>query len=155
MSLLKDKIQKSVGEAMKSKQAARLQTLRLIWNAIRKKEIDDRKDLDDAGVEKTILTMMKQVQESLEQAKSAARAEAIAESEAELLILKEFLPEALPESEVQKIVDGVAAALKAAGTLPAGGAGMGAVMKQAMVTIGSRAEGKVIQACVRKSLGMA
>ena len=151
---MKEKIQKATSEAMKAREAARLQTLRLVWNAVRKKEIDDRKDLTDAEVEKTLLTMIKQVQESLEQAKAANRADAIAESEAELKVIKEFLPEALPESEILKIVNGVVESLKASGTLPAGGAGMGAVMKQAMVTIGSRAEGKVVQACVRKALGM-
>lgn len=110
--------------------------------------------MTDPEVEKTLLTMIKQIQESLEQAKSAGRADAIAEAEAELLVIKEFLPEAMSEAEVMKIVTGVVESLKASGTLPAGNAGMGAVMKQSMATIGSRAEGKVIQASVRKALGM-
>jgi uncharacterized protein YqeY len=151
---LKEKIQQSVTAAMKAREAQRLQTLRNIWNAVRKKEIDDRKDLTDAEVEKTILTQIKQIQEALEQAKGAGRAEAVAENEAELLIMKEFLPQAMSESEVQKIVDDIAAKLKAAGQLPSGGAAMGAVMKQAMVEIGSRSEGKIVQSAVRKALGL-
>lgn len=155
MSALKEKIQKNVTEAMKAKNATRLQTLRLMWNAIRKKEIDERKDLDDAGVEKTLLTMIKQVQESLDQAKAAGRADAVAEQEAEIAVMKEFLPQALPEAEVLKIVQGIVETMKAAGTPTTGNAAMGAVMKQAMANIGARAEGKVIQASVRKALGLA
>jgi len=154
MSALKEKIQKSVTEAMKAKNAVRLQTLRLMWNAIRKKEIDDRKDLTDADVEKTLLTMIKQVQESLDQAKTANRPEAVAEAEAEILLMKEFLPEAMPEAEVLKIIAGVIETMKASGAPMSGNAAMGAVMKQSMAIIGARAEGKVIQASVRKSLGM-
>lgn len=154
MSALKEKIQKSVTEAMKAKNAVRLQTLRLMWNAIRKKEIDDRKDLTDADVEKTLLTMIKQVQESLDQAKTANRPEAVAEAEAEILLMKEFLPEAMPEAEVLKIIASVIETMKASGAPMSGNAAMGAVMKQSMAIIGARAEGKVIQASVRKSLGM-
>ena len=105
MSQLKAKIQKEMTDAMKAKDASRTQTLRLIFSAIRKKEIDTRQDITDSEVEKTLLTMTKQVQETLEQAKKANAAPTIAESEAELKIIKEFLPEALSETEVQKIAE--------------------------------------------------
>jgi uncharacterized protein YqeY len=154
MSELKSKLQKNIAETMKAKDAARLQILRLMFNNIRKKEIDDRKDLTDAEVEKVFLTQIKQVQESLEQAKSANRAEAIAEAELELSVIKEFLPEQMDVAAVEKIVSDTLNELKAAGQLPAGGAGMGALMKASMAKIGSKAEGKVIQGAVKKSLGM-
>jgi len=153
MSALKERIQKSINEAMKARAAVRLQTLRTVFNAVRKKEIDERKDLTDAEIEKTLLTSIKQMQETLDQAKTAGRADMIAEAEAEIAIVKEFLPQAMSDAEVEKIVAGVLEQLKSSGTLPAGNAGMGAVMKQAMATIGSRAEGKVIQAAVKKALG--
>lgn len=137
---------------MKAKDATRLQILRLMWNGVRKKEIDERKDLNDAEVEKTLLTQIKQINETLEQAKTAGRPEAVAEAENELRVLKEFLPEALPEAEVQKIVQGLFEKMK--DSLPAGNAGMGALMKAAMAEVGSRSEGKVIQGAVRKALGM-
>ena len=154
MSELKAKLQKSITETMKAKDAPRLQVLRLMFNNIRKKEIDDRKDLTDAEVEKVFLTQIKQTQESLEQAKSANRADAIAEAELELSTIKQFLPEQMAPEQVEKLVNDALAEIKAAGTLPQGGAAMGALMKAAMVKIGSRAEGKVIQAAVKKSLGL-
>ncbi len=154
MSQLKARLQKSITETMKAKDAARLQVLRLMFNNIRKKEIDDRKDLTDAEVEKVFLTQIKQVQESLEQAKTAARAESIAEAELELKTIKEFLPEQLDAAAVEKIVSDVLVELKNTGALPAGGAAMGALMKATMAQVGSRAEGKLIQAAVKKSLGL-
>ena len=153
MSALKAKIQKSITDAMKARDAVRLQTLRTVFNAIRKKEIDDRKDLNDAEVEKTLLTSIKQMQETLEQAKTANRPEMVAEAEQEIKTVKEFLPEAMSEAEVDQIISGIVEQLKSSGTLPAGNAGMGAVMKQSMALIGSRAEGKTIQAAVKKALG--
>jgi uncharacterized protein YqeY len=154
VSQLKDKIQKTITEAMKAKEAARLQTLRLIWNAVRKKEIDERKDLSDAEIEKALLTMIKQTQESLEQAKTANRPDTIAELEAEIQVIKTFLPQALSPAEVDRIVGAIADKLKSSGKLPSGGAAMGAVMKEAMEEIGSRSEGKIIQASVKKALGL-
>ncbi len=154
MSQLKDRIQKSMTEAMKAKDAPRLQTIRLIWNQIRKKEIDDRKDLVDGEIEKTLLTMIKQVQETLAQAQTAGRAESVQESEAEIKLIKEFLPEAMSQAEVQKIISGIVEGLKSSGKLPQGPAAMGAVMKESMAAIGSKAEGKVVQAAVKSALGL-
>lgn len=154
MSALKERIQKATTEAMKAKDAARVQTLRLAFNAIRKKEIDERKDLSDAEVEKTLLTMIKQINETLEQATKLGAKPTIDEASAELKVIKEFLPEALSEADVQKIVGGIVEKLKAAGGLPAGGAGLGAVMKAANAEIGSRSEGRLIQAAARKALGL-
>jgi uncharacterized protein YqeY len=110
--------------------------------------------LSDAEIEKVLLGMIKQVQETLEQAQKNARAETIAESEFEIKILKSFLPEAMTEAEVLKIVNDLAESGRSQGTLPAGNAAMGFLMKEAMVKIGSRSEGKIIQAAVRKALGL-
>lgn len=153
-SPLKAKIQKSMTDAMKAKDAPRLQVIRMIFSNIRKKEIDGRKDIDDAEVERTLLTQLKQTQETLEQATKAAAQATIDEANFEIKVIKEFLPESLSEADVLKIVQSVVDTLKAAGTLPAGGAAMGAVMKESMAKIGSRSEGKIIQGAVRKALGM-
>jgi len=155
VSQLKARIQKSMTEAMKAKDPARLQSIRLIWNQIRKKEIDERKDLTDADIEKTMLTMMKQVQETLTQAQTAGRADSVTESENEIKLIKEFLPEAMSQEEVNKIISGIVETLKSSGKLPQGPAAMGAVMKESMAAIGSKAEGKVVQAAVKSALGLA
>jgi uncharacterized protein len=148
----KQEIQSAMTAAMKAKDAPRLQAIRGAWNAIRKKEIDTRVDLTDADVEKTLLTLLKQSQESLDQAKAANRPETVAEVEAEMSVWKEFLPKPLSAEELAVVVAKVYEPLQ--GKLPAGGAGMGMLMKAVMAEVGARASGAEIQAQVKKTLGI-
>ena len=70
---LKDTIKDSMTTAMKAKDSERLQYIRNIWAAIRKKEIDDRKDLTDTEIQKVVMNLSKQLQESLDQARTNNR----------------------------------------------------------------------------------
>ena len=140
-------------EAMKSKDAPRLSTLRMVIAAVKKKEIDTNQELQDADVTKLLSTTLKQLQESLDQARTAQRAETVRSIEAEMLVVKSFLPQELSPAELQAIVDKVVANLKASGTLPAGAAAMGPVMKAVMGEVGARADGKAVQAAVKAALG--
>src|SRR5690554_1781147 len=112
MSALKDKIQAEQIAAMKARQSDRVQALRMIMAAIKRKEVDERREISDSDVEKLLLTLSKQVQESLDQARGAGRSEAIAEAEFELSVLKSFLPEPMSEAEVKSVVHELAAALR-------------------------------------------
>ena len=150
MSDLKARIQGDIKTAMKAKEAEKLQTLRNVWNAIRKKEIDSREDVDNAQVEKLLMNMQKQINESLEQAKKAGRDDLVAENQAELNVLQDYLPKALSPDELQSIVKEVISGLD----LPEGNAGMGMAMKSVMAKVGAQADGKSVQACVRKVLGL-
>ncbi len=154
MSEMKSKLKNALTSAMKAREAARLQTLRMAVSAIQKKEIDSGKDLTDPECEKVLQTMIKQLQETIEQAKSLGRSETVTANEIEIVVLREFLPQNLTEIEVQKIVEGIVAELKAAGTLAPGGAGLGMAMKAAMAKVGSRSDGKIVQNSVKKALGL-
>ncbi|MEZ4814863.1 MAG: GatB/YqeY domain-containing protein [Bdellovibrionota bacterium] len=149
---VKEQIKNAMTAAMKSKEAERLQAIRNIWGALRKKEIDDRKDLTDAEVQKLVMNLTKQLQETIAQAKTTGRDDLADESLKELAVLKEFLPEMMTAEELIKVVTTLHADLKAAGTLPEGNAAMGILMKKTMEAVGSRAEGKAVQEAVRKVL---
>jgi uncharacterized protein YqeY len=58
----------------------------------------------------------------------------------------------MSSDELQTLVSQIVADLKTAGTLPAGNAGMGQVMKKTMEAVGSKAEGRSVQEAVRKAL---
>lgn len=153
MAELKAKIKASMIDSMKARTADRTQSLRMILAAIQKKEIElKREPLENAEVEKVLLTMTKQLQETMEQAKTAGRPEMVSAAEIEVIIVKEFLPKQLSDTEVDSEISAIIAELKSKGTLPPGPAAMGAVMKGAITKIGSRAEGKVISASVKKLL---
>jgi hypothetical protein len=141
-------------EAMKAKEALRLSAIRNAWSAIRKKEIDDDKDLDDAGIMKVLQTQAKQLRESIEQFSAAARKELVEESEAQLKIIMEFLPKAISPQELEAKVRKIVERLKGAGTLGEGPKAMGPVMKEVNAEVGASAEGKTIQETVRRVLGL-
>jgi uncharacterized protein len=150
---LKAKLQSAQVASMKAREAEKVQALRNIMSAIKKREVDERKEMTDAEIEKLLLTMTKQIQETLDQAKTVGRPEAAAEAEFEMSIVKSFLPEQMSEAQVNEIVKKIAADLKAAGSLPEGNAAMGALMKAAREKIGSKADGRLIQAAVKSQLG--
>lgn len=153
MADLKTTIKTAMVASMKARSPDRTQCLRMILAAIQKKEIEIKKEpLENPDVEKVLLTMTKQLQETLEQAKGAGRTEMVQAAEAEIVILKEFLPTQMSEAEVDATIAAIIADLRAKGTLPQGPAAMGAVMKGAMAQIGSKAEGKIISAAVKKLL---
>ncbi len=137
--------------AMKARDAERVQVLRNITSAIKKIEVDERKDMSDDEVLKTVIKLEKQVRETLAQAQELGRQETVKEAEYEISVLQEFLPKQLSEDDLLAIVKTVHAQIK--DTLPAGGAGMGVMMKNVMTKVGASADGKAVQAAVKKVLG--
>ncbi len=154
MSDLKAKIKNQMVQSMKARDAARTQALRMAISVIQKKEIDEGKDLDDNAVLKTLQTMLKQLTETLEQAKSLGRTEIVSATEFEMGVVKEFLPKMLTEAEVKNIVSEIVTELKSSGKFPENaGAAMGAVMKATMAKVGAQSDGKTIQSAVKSALG--
>jgi uncharacterized protein YqeY len=146
---LKSRLQKSMIDAMKAKDAARLSTLRMMIASVKKKEIDSHQELGDPDVVKLLSTMLKQLHESLDQARTAQRPETVQSLEAEIGFVKEFLPQELSSSELDAIVAKVVGDLKSQGALPTGPSQMGQVMKAVMAVVAGRADGKRVQAAVK------
>jgi uncharacterized protein YqeY len=156
MSAIKANLKNQVITSMKARDSARTQTLRTALSAIQKKEIDESKDLDDAGVLKVLQTLVKQLGETADQARSLNRIEIVANVEAEVKIIKEFLPQSLSETEIKSRIEKIVSDLRAQNAIPANpGAAMGAVMKLAMAQMGSQSDGKTIQSAVKSALGVA
>lgn len=153
MAELAAKLQKAIIEAMKAREQEKLTSLRSVMSAIKKKEIDDRRELTTADEEKVLQTLIKQVVEAMDQARGAGRDDLVQPAEREIALWKSYLPQALTEAELSTIVARIHGSLKV--SLPAGPAGMGALMKAVMAEVGSRADGKLIQSEVRKALGLA
>ncbi|NCN42114.1 GatB/YqeY domain-containing protein [bacterium] len=152
MSTLKDKIKTQMVTAMKAHEAERVQVLRGITSAIKKIEIDERKELNDDETLKVIMKLEKQVKESHAQAVELKRDETVKETEYEISVLQEFLPKQMSEAELTAAVKEVHAQVK--DTLPQGGAAMGMMMKHVMAKVGASADGKAVQAAVKSALGM-
>lgn len=147
MATLKEKISETMKASMKSGDKETLQFVRTLHAAVRKKEIDDRVDLDDEGIQKIVLTNVKQRQDSIEQYKAGNREDLVTKEEAELKFLMTFLPAQLSESDIRTIVE---AAVKESGAQTA--KDMGKVMGLIMPKTQGKADGKLVNQIVREFL---
>lgn len=147
MATIKERISEDMKAAMKSGDKAKLAAVRMLHSAIRKKEIDDRTDLDDAGAIKIISSLVKQRQDSIEQFKAGNRQDLVEKETAELKLLQAYLPEQMSQDELVKIVE---AAIQEANAKSA--KDMGAVMKVLLPKVAGKADGKLVNQLVREKL---
>jgi hypothetical protein len=138
-SALKARINEAVKAAMKAQDKPRRDAIRLILSELKRVEVDERIELDDARVLAILDKMAKQRRESIEQFQKGGREDLVASENAELVIIQEFLPAALSEAEIDALVEAAvqqtgAATIKDMGKLMAvlkpqlqGRADMGAV----------------------------
>lgn len=145
---IKAKVSETMKASMKSGDKDTLLYTRNLHAAIRKKEIDDRVDLDDAGIQKIISTMLKQRQDSIEQFRAGGREDLATKEEAEAKYLKSYMPEQMSEDEVKKVVDW---AVKESGATSA--KEMGKVMGLLMPKVQGKADGKLVNQLVKARLG--
>ena len=120
-------------DAMRAKDKQRLNPIRMVLAAIKQREIDERIELDDAGITSVIVKLVKQRRDSYTQYKDAGRDD-LADIEAnEIVALETFLPQQLSEEEIIALIDAAIADTNAAGMQDMG---------KVMGVIKSKAEGR-------------
>ena len=144
---LKDQLTEAMKEAMKAKQVDRLSTIRQLRSAIKNKEIELGRELDDDAVISVIGTLVKQRREAAQMYRDNARPELADKEEAELAVLQEYLPAQLSEDEVRAVVAAVVAEVGATSLKD-----LGKVMPQVMARTKGAAEGKLVSRLVRELL---
>ena len=112
---LKDQITEDMKNAMRTKETARLGTIRLLLAAIKQREVDDRIVLDDAAIIATIEKMIKQRKDSISQFEKAQRDDLVAVESAEMVILQAYLPAQMSDAEVAAAVAAAVASTGATG----------------------------------------
>jgi hypothetical protein len=105
VSELKTAITDAVKTAMKAGEKDRLSTLRMVSAAIKQKEVDERRSLEDADVLAILEKMVKKRRESLEQYESAGREDLAGAERAEIELIGEFLPQPLSDAEIDALID--------------------------------------------------
>lgn len=143
---LRERIQDTMKEAMRSRDKQRLSAVRLIWAAVKQREVDERITLDDAEVVVTLDKMAKQRRESITQYHQAARNDLVAIEEAELAVIQSFLPEPLTTVELETLIQ------SALETVPKTMQAMGQVMAILKPQIQGRADGKIVSDLVKRML---
>lgn len=105
MSALKDQIQNDMKTALRAGDKFRLAVVRMLLAAIQRREVDDRVELDDAGILKTVEKLVKQGQESARQYTDGGRQELADKELAEVEILRQYLPEPLSDAELDALIE--------------------------------------------------
>jgi uncharacterized protein YqeY len=145
---LLDRIQKDLTAAMKARDEARLNALRMIKAALKKHEIDAMKPLDESAEMQVLKSLLKQRAEAAEMFRKGGRPEQAEKEEADLKLIETYLPAAASEAEVEAAI---AAALAETGVTSL--KQMGAVMKAAQAKLaGKRVDGKALSEKVRSRL---
>jgi uncharacterized protein YqeY len=144
---LKERLDQDLKSAMREKAQLRLDTIRMLKSAIKYREIELMKPLDDAGIQGVIGSEVKRRRDSVEQYRLGNRPELADKEEAEIAILQGYLPQQLSEAELRAKVDEAVKTVGAQGMKD-----MGAVMKALMPEVQGRAEGKAVSDMVKARL---
>lgn len=146
---LKERITSDMTAAMKSKEAARLSTLRMVKAAVQNREIEKGGELSDEEVSKLLQSLVKQRRDSVEQYEKAGRAELAEKEQAEIAVIEDYLPQAATREEIERAVSEAVAETGASSMKE-----MGAVMKAALARLAGRnADGRVVSEVVKSRLG--
>lgn len=145
---LKDKIISDLTDAMKSKDAERLSTLRMVKANLMNRKIEKGDELTDDEVLKALQSLVKQRRDSIEQYEKAGRNELAAKEAAEISHIEVYLPQAASADEIGAAVDAAIAETGASSMKE-----MGAVMKATMAKLaGKSADGKAVSETVKSKL---
>jgi len=144
----KERFSADMKDAMRAHDEVRLSTLRLLTSAIKYKEIEDRKPMDDEGVLSVLTTAAKQRRESIEQYEKAGRVDLADKEKIELSVLLGYMPAQLSRDELRAAV---AEAMAESGA--DGPKDMGKVMKALMPKVKGKADGKLVNEVVKELLG--
>src|SRR5262249_24566442 len=101
---LQEKIQSHLSDAMRSKDQLRLSVLRMMKTAVKNKEIEKMKPLEETEVIAVLNTLVKQRKDSVEQFRKGSREELARKEEAEIKIIEEYLPAAASDDEIRRAV---------------------------------------------------
>jgi len=101
---MKSQLTDAMKEAMRAKNKERLGAIRLILAEIKRIEVDERIEIDDARVLTVLDKMIKQRRDSITQYESAGRQELADIEIAEINVIQDFLPTALTEKEINQLV---------------------------------------------------
>jgi uncharacterized protein YqeY len=144
---LKDQITDDMKAAMRAKDSGRLATVRLILAEIKRKEVDERIELNDAQVLAVVEKMIKQRKDSITQFEAGGRQDLADIEKAELVVLSAYMPAGLSDAEVEAEVKAAVAASGAAGPQD-----MGKVMAILKPKLAGRADMTAVSAHVKKAL---
>jgi len=145
---LNEKIIADLTNAMRSKDAGRLSTLRMVKANLMNRKIEKGGELTDEEVSKALQSLVKQRRDSIEQYEKAGRAELAAKEALEISHIEAYLPQSATPEEIEQavaeaVVETGATSIKE----------MGIVMKAAQAKlVGKTVDGRMVSESVKSKL---
>lgn len=144
---LREQINNDIKTAMKAKNNAVRDALRLLSSAMKQIEVDERKELTDDDVIKIIQKQVKQRNDAMTQYRSAGREDLYEQEASEAVIFEAYLPQQLSDEELENALRAIITEVGAASLKE-----IGKVMGAASKTLGAQADGKRINEYAKKLL---
>ena len=143
-----ERIEKNLTTAMREKDELRLSVLRMVKSALKYKQVEKKRPLDDMESLQVLQTLVKQRKESVDQFTRGGRKDLADKETREIAIIEEYMPVAPSDEEIHRAVE-EAIASEGADSLKQ----MGAVVKAARARLeGKNVDGKVLSDKVRERL---
>ena len=136
---------------MKNRQTVRKETINFLRAAIKQYEVDNREELDDAGIAAIVAKQIKMRKDALADFEKAGRDDLVDSNDAEIAVLTEYMPKQLTAEEIADLVRETAdeAGIQAG----SGKASMGKLMGQVMPKVKGIADVNDVKKAVMAFLG--
>jgi uncharacterized protein len=139
-------IEEGLKNSLKAKDEIRTSTLRMLRSAIKYKEVEQKRKLEENEILGVLSSQVKQHKDSIAEYKRGGREDLVEREERELEILQEFMPTQLSDEELTSALTQIIAELDATTK------DIGRVMKAAVERFRGQADGKKINEIVKNLL---
>lgn len=145
---LREQISTDIKEAMRAKEMAKLNALRMVQSAFKNREIELRPEpMGEDECLAVVKKLVKQRKESIEQYLAAKRQDLVDAETAELKLLEAYLPAQMSREQIEKIVIDVVASTGAKTIKD-----MGSVMKEVQTRMAGSADNKIVSEIIKSKL---
>ncbi|MBI5331137.1 MAG: GatB/YqeY domain-containing protein [Betaproteobacteria bacterium] len=144
---IKTRLTEDMKAAMRARETERLSAIRLALSAIKQREIDERVELDEAGLTAVLDKLIKQRKDSVTQYQAANRQDLADKEQAEIGVLSAYMPQQMSAEEVAAQVAQAVAESGAAGPKD-----MGKVMALLKPRLAGRADMTAVSGLVKAAL---
>ena len=144
---LRDRLDQELKAAMRSNDAVRKDSLRMVLAAVQKAEKEGKHTLADDEMIGVLAKELKTRNESVETFRAGGREDLVEKEEAAIAVVSEFMPKPLSEAELRALVEQAIAETGAASSRD-----MGKVMGWLSPKTRGRADGKAISQLVTQLL---
>ncbi len=144
-----DTVNTDIRGAMKARDRARLDPLRMLKTALTNRSVEKGCPLDEAEARQVVSALIKQRRDSIALFLQGGRQDLADKEAAEIPVLEAYLPPAIPAADLERAVDAAIAATNASSVKD-----LGRVMKTVMAGLaGSSVDGRTVNELVRRKLG--